>query len=60
MGYAKLWEKIWTHEGLRKKIGTHEGPIVLKKRDEHIKTHKKKKNENDKMIAMPQNKRSIV
>ena len=39
MGYAKVWK--------RKKIGTYEGPKVLKK-DEHMKTHKKDK----KMIAM--------
>jgi hypothetical protein len=37
MGYAKVWEKnnIWTHEGPRKKekkMGTDEGPKVLKKR----------------------------
>jgi hypothetical protein len=31
--------------------------MELKKRDEHIKAHKKKKNENDKMTAMSQNKK---
>jgi hypothetical protein len=32
---------IWTHEGpIKKKIGTHEGPKVLKKmNDEHMKAH---------------------
>ena len=42
-------KKNWTHEGprrKRKKIGTHEGPKVLKdKKDEHMKAHKKKKND---------------
>ena len=36
-----------------KKIGTHEGPKVLNKKDEHMKAHKKKKI----MIAMSQNKK---
>ena len=35
----------------KKKIGTHEGPKVLKKIHEHMKAHKNKKNE---MIAMSQ------
>ena len=30
-GLSKSMKK-WTHEGPRKKIGTHEGPKVLKKR----------------------------
>ena len=29
----------------KKNIGTREGPKVLKKRDEHMKAHKKKKND---------------
>jgi len=28
----KYEKKRWAHEGPRKKIGTHEGPKVLKKR----------------------------
>jgi len=45
MGYVKVWKE--------EKKGTHEGPKVLKKRDEHMKAHKKKKI----MIAMSQNKK---
>jgi hypothetical protein len=48
----KYEKYIWTHEGPRKK-GHMKVPKVLKK-DEHMKAHKKKKNE---MIAMSQNKK---
>ena len=43
----------WRSKKKKKKIGTHEGPKVLNKKDEHMKAHKKKKI----MIAMSQNKK---
>ena len=45
-GLCKSMKKKKNMDTLRskkKKIGTHEGPKVLKKRDEHMKAHKKKK-----------------
>ena len=33
----------WRSKKKKKKIGTHEGPKVLKQKDEHMKAHKNKK-----------------
>ena len=48
--YEKNWD-TWRSKKKKKKIGAHEGPKVLKQKDEHMKARKKKK----KMIAMSQN-----
>ena len=45
MCYAKVLKKLDTWRSKKKKIGTHEGPKVLKK-DGHMKAHKKEEEKN--------------